>query len=360
MRLSFKIASVGGIPIELHVTFILLMAFVFYISYISPGPGQYYFFLLLVLLFVFVTLHELSHSVVARHYKVTVRKIVLYPIGGVSEIEEIEENPRIEWRLAIAGPLVSFLISGILYVLYQYFSVELPANIWTTAETFTGSAMFDLVLLNVALGLFNLIPAFPMDGGRVLRALLAERMNFSTATRIAASIGRTFGLLLIFYGFFFNLYLALIGLFIYIGASEEAESAIVSRALASVKVDDVMTSEVASVGPGATLSEALDVMLKARYHDILIKDDGTFRGVVTWRDIMKIKPQQRPTLKVGQMRIQKISAFRNEPVLEAYKIMAREKIDLIPVVERESPDKVVGVLTSEGVARAYEKARELG
>jgi Zn-dependent protease/CBS domain-containing protein len=357
MKLSVKIGSVGGIPIELHVTFILLMAFVFYISYLA---SQYYLFFLLIFLFAFVTIHELSHSVVARHYKVTVRKIVLYPIGGVSEIQEIPDNPRIEWRLAIAGPLMSLLIGGVLYVLYRYLSIELPADLFPPAYTITGSAMYDLALLNVVLGLFNLLPAFPMDGGRVLRAILAERMNFSTATSIAASIGRTFGLLLTFYGFLFGgLYIGVIGLFIYFGANQEAASAIVSTALASVKVDDVMSEEISSATLETTLSEALDIMFKARYHDILVEEDHSLRGVVTWSDIMKIKPQQRPTLKLREMRIKQISAFRNEPVLEAYKVMAREKIDLIPVVERESPDKVVGVLTSEGVARAYEKAKEL-
>jgi CBS domain-containing protein len=119
-----------------------------------------------------------------------------------------------------------------------------------------------------------------------------------------------------------------------------------------------MTSEVASGTSETTISDAIEIMLKARYHDILVEDDGTFRGVVTWSDIIKVKPKERLTLKLGQMRIQQISAFRDDPVLEAYRLMVREKIDLIPVVERESPKKVVGVLTSEGVARAYERARE--
>jgi Zn-dependent protease/predicted transcriptional regulator len=355
MRWSLKVASVGGIPIELHITFILFIGFFFYVSYIF---SNYYLFLILVFLFIAVTIHELAHSAVARHYKVKVSRIVLYPIGGVSEIEDAPDNPHIEWRLSIAGPLASFAIAGVLYFLYRYLSVQLPANLFPPADTITGSAMLDLVYLNFVLAAFNLLPAFPMDGGRVLRALLAERMNFSRATSIATTMGRTFGLLLLVYGIFFDFYIAFIGLFIYFGANQEAASSVVSTTLASVTVGDVMTEEVASATRETTLSDAVDIMLKARYHDILIRDDGTLEGVVKWSDIVKVSPKQRPVLKLGQMRIQEISAFRDEPVLEAYRRMVREKIDLMPVVERESPKKVVGVITSEGVARAYERARE--
>ena len=120
MKYSFKIGSAWGIPIELHVTFILLMAVVFVLSL-----PELYLFILIMFLFVFVVVHELAHSVVARHYKIRVRKIVLYPIGGVSEIEEIPEKPSIEWRMAVAGPLTSFVIGGVLFVLNSILSIEL-------------------------------------------------------------------------------------------------------------------------------------------------------------------------------------------------------------------------------------------
>jgi CBS domain-containing protein len=120
-----------------------------------------------------------------------------------------------------------------------------------------------------------------------------------------------------------------------------------------------MSTEVASVKPETTLSEALEIMFKARYHDALIEKDGVFQGVVTWNEIMKVKPEQRNELRVEQLPIKQISVFIDESILEAHKVMTREKIDLTPVVERENPSKVVGVLTSEGVAYAYEKAKAL-
>jgi Zn-dependent protease/CBS domain-containing protein len=354
MKYSVKIGSVWGIPIELHITFILLMVAVFVLSY-----PQLYLFLLIMFLFVFVVVHELAHSVVARHYKIKVRKIVLYPIGGVSEIEEIPEKPSIEWRMAIAGPLTSFAIGGVLLALGQIVLIEEPAASLTPSLQTAGSLMLDLAVLNLLLGAFNLIPAFPMDGGRVFRAFLAERMKFSDATKYAAFIGRFFGILMVMVGIFYNFWLIIIGVFIYIGASEETEQTIVSTTMARVRVKDVMYPEAASVNPEATLSEALEVMFKARYHDILIEKDGAFKGVVTWDEIMKIKPEQRKELTVNQLPVKQVSVFSDESILEAYKIMTREKIDLIPVVNREAPAKIMGVLTSEGVAYAYEKAKTL-
>ncbi|MGC8903521.1 MAG: CBS domain-containing protein, partial [Fervidobacterium sp.] len=126
-----------------------------------------------------------------------------------------------------------------------------------------------------------------------------------------------------------------------------------------VRVKDVMYSEVAFVKPETTLAEALEVMFKARYHDVLVEKDGVFRGIVTWSEIIKVKQEQRNELRVEQLPVKHVSVFSDESILEAYKVMFREKIDLVPVVEREMPNKVVGVLTSESIAYAYEKAKAL-
>jgi len=354
MKYSFKIGSLWGIPIELHITFILLIAAVFVLFY-----PDFYFFILILFLFVFVVFHELAHSVVARHFGIKVRKIVLYPLGGVSEIEEVPDNPRIEWRLAIAGPLMSFVIGGVLLGLSQLISVEVPAASLAPSIVTAGNMVLDLAVLNLILGAFNLIPAFPMDGGRVFRALLAERMKFSDATKYAAYIGRLFGIGMVVVGVFYDFWFILIGVFIYIGASEEAEQTIVSTNLAGVRVKDVMQSEVGAVQPEATLAEAMEVMFKARYHDALVEKEGVFQGVVSWDEIMKVQPEQRKNVTVGQLPLKHLSVFTDESILEAYKVMTREKIDLLPAVDRGASDKIVGVLTSEAVARAYEKAKNL-
>jgi Zn-dependent protease/CBS domain-containing protein len=350
MKLSFKIGSVWGIPIELHLTFILLLIAVFVLFY-----PQIYSFLLIVFLFIFVVFHEMAHSIVARRHGIKVRKIVLYPIGGVSEIEEIPENPSLEWRMAIAGPLTSIVLGTVLIGI----NFIVPVNVAPATPPYTGSILFDLGYLNLLLGAFNLIPAFPMDGGRVFRALLAERMKFTDATKYASYIGRILGIAFAVFGIIFPNYflLILVGIFIYIGASEEAEQTIVSTTLANVRVKDVMQSEVGAVRPDQTIAEAFEIMFKNRYHDALVERDGVFQGIVSWSEIIKVAPEQRVNMRVEQMPIRNISINPDEAILEAYKLMSKEKIDLLPVVDKLSPTIVVGVLTSEAVANAYEKAR---
>ena len=354
MKYSFKIGSAWGIPIELHITFILLIIAVFILSY-----PQFYGFLLILSLFVFVVFHELAHSVVARRFGIKVRKIVLYPIGGVSEIEEIPDNPSQEWRMAVAGPATSLILGAALLAVSLAISPQLISNLSAIFTATTGNFLFDAAALNLLLGAFNLIPAFPMDGGRVFRALLAERMKYSDATRYAVNIGRFFGIAMIVVGFIFTNYflLILLGIFVYIGASEEGEQTIISTKLAGVRVKDVMQSEVGSVTPQQTLAEAIEIMFKNRYHDALVEKDGAFLGVVIWNELMKASPQQRSTLRVEQMPLRNITVHQDESILEANKIMTREKIDLIPVVNKETPTKVIGVLTSEAITNAYEKAR---
>jgi Zn-dependent protease/predicted transcriptional regulator len=356
MKYSFKIASVWGIPIELHITFILLIGAVAVLSYPS-----FYLFALILFLFGFVLLHELAHTFVARHFHIGVRKIVLYPIGGVSEIEEIPENPGIEWRLAAAGPLTSLLIGALLFLVSGIVQIAAPVSPVGSSLTTAGSLILDLAILNLLLGAFNLIPAFPMDGGRVFRALLAERLKFTDATKYAAYLGRLLGIVMVVFGIVFPGYILLIvvGLFVYIGATEEAEQTILSTSLARVRVGDVTCSEIGFVKPENTISEAMDVMFKSRYHDAIVEKDGAFQGLVVWDELMKVDPEKRRLLTIQQMTIKKVSVLQDESVLEARKIMLRDKIDVLPVVEKENPSKVVCVLTTEGVAAAFEKAKSL-
>ena len=147
------------------------------------------------------------------------------------------------------------------------------------------------------------------------------------------------------------------GLFVYIGASEEGEQTIISTKLVGVRVKDVMQSEVGFVTPEQSLTEALEMMFKNRYHDVLVEKDGVFVGIVAWSELMKVNAEQRDTFRVEQMPIKKITIFEDESILEANKLIIREKIDLIPVVQRDNPSKVVGVLTSATISKAYEQAR---
>jgi Zn-dependent protease/CBS domain-containing protein len=355
-----KIGSAWGIPIELHFTFLLLILAVFILSLLNlplyAVESSFYTFFLTVFLFFFVFFHELAHSIVARRYGIKVRKIVLYPIGGVSEIEEIPDNPAQEWRMAFAGPLVSMILGSILLTISLLLTPQMLPLLFTFS-TATGNLIFDLATLNILLGVFNLIPAFPMDGGRVFRAVLAERMKYSDATQYAVTLGRILGFAMVIVGFIYNFLLILIGLFVYIGASEEGEQTIISTKLAGVRVRDVMQSEVAFVKPQQTIAETLETMFKNRYHDALVETDGIFKGIVTWDELMKVSVDKRDTLLVDQMPLKRIFVYEDESILEANKIMQREKINIVPVMQKENPVNVVGVLTSEAIASSFEKAR---
>ena len=196
-----------------------------------------------------------------------------------------------------------------------------------------------------------------MDGGRVFRALLAERLKYSDATRYAVYLGKVFGIAMVLIGFVYNFFLILVGIFVYIGASEEAEQTIISTTLAGVRVKDVMQSEIGSVNPQQSLTEVLEMMFKNRYHDALVEKEGVFQGIVTWNELMKVKPEERSALRVEQMPLKNISVYEDESILEANKIITKEKIDLIPVVDKQNPTKIVGVVTSEAIANAYEKSK---
>lgn len=352
MKYSFKIGSVWGIPIELHLTFILLIAAVGILAY-----PEFYPFLLILSLFVFVVFHEIAHSIVARRYGFKVRKIILYPIGGVSEIEEIPDKPAQEWRMAVAGPVTSLALGGILFGLGLLFTSGLISGF--SAVAVTGDFLIDLAVLNIILGAFNLIPAFPMDGGRVFRALLANYVKYSDATRYAVYLGRILGILMIIAGFVFPAYflLILVGIFVYIGASEEGEQTIISTHLAGIRVKDVMRTDIGTVDPKQTISEALEVMFKNRFHDALVEKDGVFQGVVTWNELMKISLEERNSLHVEQMPLKNIYVAPDDPVLEANKIMSKQKMDLIPVIDEGAPSKIVGVITGECISNLYEEAK---
>jgi CBS domain-containing protein len=173
--------------------------------------------------------------------------------------------------------------------------------------------------------------------------------------------GRLFGIGMVIFGIIFPAYFLLIvvGLFVYIGATEEAEQTIVSTTLARVRVSDVVCSDVATVMPEESLAQAMEIMFKARYHDVIVEKDGIYQGLVLWKDLVKVKPEERNSLTIQQMPVKNISMLQNESVLEAQKLMTRNQIDVMPIVDQNDPTKIVCVLTTEGIAAAYEKAKNL-
>jgi Zn-dependent protease len=234
-RLSVSLGHVLGIDIRVHATFLLLVA-LFALAYSGSGvPGVAAGLAWLVVIFACVVIHELAHSLVARRRGGVVHEIVLLPIGGVSKLERLPESPADELAVAIAGPLASLALAILAATGALAFGQSL-----LPVDMFAGPVLPRIAWFNLLVGAFNLLPAFPLDGGRVFRALLERHRDLETATRQSARVGRVLAVLLIVVGLLLNFWLALIGLFVYFGASAEEAATIVHLRLKGLRVADAM------------------------------------------------------------------------------------------------------------------------
>src|SRR3990170_1550124 len=244
MNWSIKLFKVKGIDIKVHLTFVLILIWAAYRWSVSTGEGAQgalFGIVATLLLFVSVTLHELGHSFQALKYGVKVRDITLMPMGGLAQMEEIPEDPNKELRIAIAGPLVNFGIAALLigagFLLDARALVSLKELQASLGGVSWSGLLAYLTSANLMLGLFNLIPAFPMDGGRVLRALLAKKMDHAKATRIAAQVGQGLALLLGLWGFMVGSWtLVIIAIFVWMGAGQENQGVQVKHTLGETTV----------------------------------------------------------------------------------------------------------------------------
>src|SRR5208283_5205549 len=238
MHWSWKIGRLAGIDVYMHATFLLLVGFIVVATWVeSHNVARTLFGVFFVLvMFGCIVLHELGHALTARRYGIRTRDIVLLPIGGVARLERMPEDPNQELQVALAGPAVNVLIASGLFAVLAAMgripTLRQAATIRWTGHDFLPS----LMAVNVWLVLFNLIPAFPMDGGRVLRALLAKRMDYTEATQTAAHIGQGIAFVFGFLGLFFDPFLLFIALFVWMGASGEAGMVQMRTSLSGIPV----------------------------------------------------------------------------------------------------------------------------
>ena len=290
---SFKIATIMDIPIELHITFILLLILVYYFW----GIGG---FILYVFLFTSVVLHELGHSYIAKKYGVNIEKILLLPIGGVAMMDNIPRDG--EFKIAIAGPIVSIVL-GILFLVLSNF---LDFNI-LKIDSMVYPLFMTVGILNIMLGIFNLVPAFPMDGGRILRALISNKVGYLKATRIASTLGQYFSFLMLIFGIItFNVILILIALFIYFGAHQEYNAVLTYSIFDRLKIKDVMSENIVSISPESSVKDLVDLMFKYKYMGYPVVEGGVLVGSVSFNDIrdvndsIKIRDIMTPPVVVSE------------------------------------------------------------
>ena len=293
MRWSWRVGRIAGIDLYVHATFLLLLAWIAIQEYSQGAAAIAASMLYILSLFAIVVLHELGHALTARRYGIKTRDITLLPIGGVARLERMPRDPRQELLVAVAGPAVNIVLAVVFYAIVRV-SGPVPSSELYYIDVLTSARVFlyQLAGVNVVLALFNLLPAFPMDGGRVLRALLAIRMNnYTRATDIAARVGRALALVLGIVGLYYfttNPFWVLIALFVWMGAGSEAAAVQTSATLDGVPIEDLMIREVHTLSPHDPLSRAVQLTLDGSQQDFPVVDDSSaLVGVLTRADLLQ-------------------------------------------------------------------------
>ncbi|WP_067048639.1 CBS domain-containing protein [Methanofollis ethanolicus] len=377
MNGSLRIGHLFGIPIYLHWTFLIVIPLFAWIigsqialtatmiaglfgveitmTLFLQGLAPYILGAAISLgLFAGVLIHELAHSVVARSMGLKINSITLLIFGGVASMEEGLPDPKVELPMALVGPLASLGVA-IVSVALTYAPVwlvdagKLSPEVGGVLIYFFGY----LALLNFVLFLFNLLPAFPMDGGRVLRAWLAKKMPLHQATKIAADIGRGFAVFFGIFGFLiFSPILIIIAFFIYIGANQEATAVRYSFLLRDVSVGDVMSSPVTTVPPDMPVNEVVTMMYDTKHLGFPVMNRGGLVGMVTLGDVHAAPALDREAMQVRDLMSKDLVVLPPEaPLTEAMRIMSQTGIGRIPVVEE---GEVVGIVTRTDILTTLE------
>ena len=291
MKWSWKLGQVAGIGVYVHATFLLLIGWVALSHWLEDGTLAVVLagVAFILALFTCVVLHELGHALTARRFGIKTRDITLLPIGGVARLERMPDQPIQELWVALAGPAVNVVIAALLFVGLQ---ITLGLESLSQLSVTRGSFWERLMMVNVSLVLFNLIPAFPMDGGRVLRALLALRMEYTRATQVAASIGQGLAFLFGFIGLFTNPFLLFIAFFVWIGAAQEASMVQMKSALGGIPVSRAMLTDFRTLSPHDSLARAVELVLTGAQQDFPVVGNGHVEGVLTRGDLLTALTQQ--------------------------------------------------------------------
>jgi Zn-dependent protease/predicted transcriptional regulator len=296
-------------------------------------------------LFACVVLHEFGHALMAARYGIKTRDITLLPIGGLARLERMPEKPLQELWVALAGPAVNVVIAAGLFAWLQMTGTFAPLE---QLSMIAGPFLERLMVVNVILVVFNMLPAFPMDGGRVLRALLATRMEYARATQIAASVGQAMALLFAFLGFFTNPFLLFIAFFVWIGAAQEASMATMKSALGGIPVQRAMMTDFRTLQPNDSLQRAVDLILATPQQDFPVVEDSRVVGILPSRELMIALQQRGPESLVGDAMCREFLSLDANEMLDIAlgRIHATECCATAPVMRN---NEVVGLLTAENV-----------
>jgi len=343
VKWSFRAGSLFGISVYIHWTFLILLAWIG-TGHLQSNGSLWQFItgvLSISVLFGIVLLHELGHSLMARRFGIETKDITLLPIGGVAQLERMPDKPWQEFWVALAGPAVNVVLAiGALAVMFATGTFDIiPRDM--TADS---SLLDRFYTVNVFLVLFNMLPAFPMDGGRVLRAILAMRLPHARATRIAANIGQAMALVFVFFGLMGNFMLLFIALFVWLGAESEANFAQVKSALGDARVRQAMITRFRALSPMDTLSAAVEDIVTGFQQDFLVVDDtGRVVGILTYAGLIKALTEHGPQGRIGDAMTHEFETCGpDEPLEHVMPKLQASPTPTFPVIDNGG---LIGMLT---------------
>ncbi len=346
MKWSWRIGQFAGIGVYVHATFVILIGWVGVAQWLEERnvPATISAIAFILALFACVVLHEFGHALTARKYGIATRDITLLPIGGLARLERTPDDPRQELWVAIAGPAVNVVIAGALYL-----GIRVTGQTSDLGELTTGEGPFlaRLMFVNIFLVLFNLLPAFPMDGGRVLRAFLAMRMDYTRATNIAANVGQAMAFIFGFVGLFSNPFLIFIALFVWMGAQQEASLTGLKSALSGITVSRAMVTNYHTLAPQDTLRDAVRQILAGSQHDFPVVENGAVIGIVTRKQLVGALAQQSLDTPVAEVMVRDFQVVRPSDMLEsAFQRLQNCDCHTMPVMEN---NRLVGMFTMDNI-----------
>lgn len=348
MHWSWRIGRIAGINVYMHATFLLLVLFVLFVYWMNGHSLATALMGLLLVFAVFgcIILHELGHALTARRYGIRTKDLILLPIGGVARLERMPERPSEELRVALAGPAVNVLIAVAILVALFGFGIR-PH--WNNFRLVGGDFLEKLMVLNLWLVGFNLLPAFPMDGGRVLRALLATRMDYIRATHIAAHVGQAMALVFGFIGLFSDPFLVFIALFVWMGAEAEASMVMMRTSLGGIPVQQVMLTDFKTLRPDDKLAHAVDHVLGGWQQDFPVVFGDRVLGVLAREDLMKALEERGPDAPVRDAMKREFPTTDSHDMLEhALLLLRTTRARSLPV---EHEGRLVGLLNADNLGQ---------
>ena len=347
MKWQWKLGRFAGIDVFVHATFLLLLGWVGYSYWLEHHNwGEVLNGILFILaLFLCVVLHEYGHALTAQRFGIKTRDITLYPIGGVARLEKMPDKPFEELWVALMGPAVNVVISVLLFAYLLLTGGLVPL---TQLSVASGSFAERLMMVNVWLVLFNIIPAFPMDGGRVLRALLAMRMDYVRATQVAANIGQGIAFLFGFIGMFSNPFLVFIAFFVWIGASQEASMVQVRNSIGGIPVTRAMLTDFKTLSPQDKLAQVVALILAGSQHDFPVVDAmGRVAGILDRDTFIKALTEHGQSASVMDFVRSDIPDVDSSDMIEtALTRLEESRSKTLPVVHG---GQLVGLITAENI-----------